>query len=322
MTRSDRPSPRFRVPRWLDWLLLAAGLGVLAYIVSNFPLGDIARSCSTLWPLVAVTPFIAFGWFATNTNVLYVLLNRRVPWLDLFWIRLVGDSYNALLPLAGFGGEPFKVRQLGARVESSAAIGALIRDRVVDNAMGFLVSSASIAAGLTRTVVPASVRVPLIGYAGVVSALGLGGFVLARTRVPGRVGGWLAKLIGGASPEQIEVLSTAQLVRVAAWCLSSRLLGLLEVGTLLWILGLRPDVVTVAFVDGFVNAAGSVSLGIPGGIGVLEGASVYALGVIGAPGSVGVAFAFARRGRMLLVSLFGVSLHLAHLGLRGLARRA
>src|SRR5262249_5707043 len=126
MTTAHRAPPRLRVPRWLDSTLLAVGLGLLVYIVSHYPLGDIARSCATLWPLVALTPLIALGWFATNTNVLHVLLNRRVPWLDLLFIRLVGDSYNALLPLAGFGGEPFKVRQLGHYVDSPTAASALI----------------------------------------------------------------------------------------------------------------------------------------------------------------------------------------------------
>ena len=310
-----------RVPRWLDSALLALGLGLVVYIVSHYPLVDIARSCAQMWPAVAVTPLIALGWFVTNTNVLYHLLDRRVPWIDLLWIRLVGDSYNALLPLAGLGGEPFKVRQLGFYVDSSTALGALIRDRVVDNAMGFVVSATCIAFGLTRYAVPASVRVPLVGYAVVASLVGVAGFALLLTRVPGRLGGWLAKLIGGAAPEQIDRLPPARLVRVAAWCLASKLLGLLEVGSLLWILGLRADVVTVGFVDAFLNAAGSLSLGIPGGLGVLEGAAVYVLGIIGATGTVGVAFAFARRGRMLAVGLFGVSLHLGQLALRAIERR-
>lgn len=313
---------KLRVPRWLDSALLALGLGIVIVIVSHYPLVEIARSCAHMWPAVAVTPFIALGWFVTNTNVLYHLLDRRVPWIDLLWIRLVGDSYNALLPLAGFGGEPFKVRQLALYVDSSTALGALIRDRVLDNAMGFLVSAACIALGLTQYPVAASIRVPLEGYMVFASLVGVAGFALLLTRVPGRLGGWLAKLIGGAAPEQIDRLPPRRLARVAGWCFASKLLGLVEVGSLLWILGLRVDVVTVGLVDGFLNAAGSLSLGIPGGLGVLEGAAVYVLEIVGATGIAGVAFAFARRGRMLAVGLFGVSLHLGQLALRALDRRA
>jgi SAM-dependent methyltransferase len=43
---------------------------------------------------------------------------------------------------------------------------------------------------------------------------------------------------------------------------------------------------------------------------VIEGTSVYLFGVMGFPGSLAIAFAFARRGRMLLVSLAGIGLHL------------
>ena len=40
------------------------------------------------------------------------LLEKRVPWPALFWNRLVGEGYNSLLPAAGIGGEPLKLRLL------------------------------------------------------------------------------------------------------------------------------------------------------------------------------------------------------------------
>lgn len=310
---------RFRVPRWSSPALFIGGLALLVYVVSAYPFEETVRSCARMWPLVALTPAIALAWSTCSASALHILLERRVPWPHLLWIRLVGDSYNALLPLGGFGGEPFKVRQLCANVDPAIVMSALIRDRVVDNAMGFLTSAATIAIGLGRYARSGSLRVALVGYVVIASAIGLVGGALVLTRVPGRAGKWLARLLGHAAPEQIDRLPVGRLLHVAWWYLAARILGMVEIGFLLWILGLGPDLVSVAFVDGFLNAAGYVGFAIPGGYGVLEGASVYVLGALGAPGALAVAFAFARRGRMMAVGLFGVALHLGHLGARALA---
>jgi uncharacterized membrane protein YbhN (UPF0104 family) len=129
--------------------------------------------------------------------------------------------------------------------------------------------------------------------------------------LPGRFGGWLARFLGDASLDDIIPLPVARLVQALACCLVARMLGVLEKVVLLWVLGLPHDLVTAAFIDGMLNAAGYIGFFIPQGLGVFEGTSVYVFGIIGAPGPLAVAFMLAGRGRMLVVGLFGVSLHLA-----------
>lgn len=300
-----------RIPRWVDKALLIAGLALFGYVVSRYPLGNIEDAVAGMWPGVALTPLIALSWFAAGSSALYLLLDRRVRWLRVLWIRLVGDSYNSLLPFAGFGGEPFKVRQLSRSLESANVMATLIRDRVVDNAMGFLFGAAELAVGLTGYAVDARLHIALIGYIVVCAMLGGAGLALVRTRLPGKLGGWLAKLLGDTAPDQIMPLPLARLVQAVACCFAARMLGVLEKLTLLWVLGLPHDLVTAAFVDGMLNAVGYVSFMVPQGLGVFEGTSVFVLGIVGASGPAAVAFALAGRGRMLVVGLFGVSLHLA-----------
>jgi hypothetical protein len=57
-------------------------------------------------------------------------------------------------------------------------------------------------------------------------------------------------------------------------------------------------------------AAGFVGFFMPQGIGVTEAATVGVFRVLGLSGSAGVAFALARRGRMLFMSVAGVLLYL------------
>ena len=311
-----------RVPKWIDKVLLAIGLGLLVYVVSRYPFGEVSGAISAMWPRVALTPLIALSWFGCSTTLLYLLLDRRAPWRRILWIRLVGDSYNSLLPLGGFGGEPFKVRRLCALLDPATVMVALIRDKIIDNAMGFLVSAAGVTIGLGfgGYEIPTAARLALIIYAIAAAVLGVLGMALVMTRVTGKLGGWIAKALGDTAPEKIETLPVGRLARIAVWALCARVLGLCEIGTLLWILGMPHDVATVAFVDSFLNAAGYIGFFIPQGLGVFEKASDYVFGVIGGGGPAGVAFALARRGRMLAIGLFGVSLHLVPLALKNLRR--
>src|SRR5262249_43431400 len=155
-------------------------------------------------------------------------LDRRVRWLRLLWIRLVGDSYNSLLPLAGFGGEPFKIRQLSYSLDPTNVMAVLIRDRILDKSMGFWVSAPQPAGGLTRYRVDARIHVVLLGYIAVCWLLGVLGIALVRTRLPGRLGGWLARFLGDASLDDIIPLPVARLVQALACCFVARMLGVLE----------------------------------------------------------------------------------------------
>lgn len=322
MTEEPKQKPKkgLRIPKWIDKVLVVVGIGLLAYVVSRYPFGDVTSAVAGMWPAVLLTPLIALCWFGSGTTALWVLLERKVSWWRLLWIRLVGDSYNALLPLAGFGGEPFKLRQLSYWLTPTVLMSTFIRDRILDNVVGFGVSAAEGVIGVVVFSLDDKAEVGLIGYAIVCALICVFGTALVLTRVPGRLGGWLAKLLGDVAPEQIEPMPARRVAFVLVWYAVSRAFGMLEKATLLWILDLPHDFASVAFVDGFLSAAGYIGFMIPQGLGVFEGATIYALGVLGAPGPAALAFAFARRGRMLVVGLFGISLHLAAIA-KGWLRR-
>jgi hypothetical protein len=310
------------IPRWVDPLMFAIGIAILVAVFAQYDFAEILDKVSGMWPLVALTPGIAIAWSFTATTALWLLLDGKVAWPRVWWIRIVGDSYNALLPLAGYGGEPFKIRQLTRDVDAGTVMATLIRDRLVDNAIGWLYGGTEIALGLAAFVLDAKLEVGLGIYLAVCAVLGTLGMVLTVTRLPGRLGSWLANIVGGTVPERITPLPRARLAQVTVCYLGSRTLGMLEKLVLLWSLGLPHDLVTAFFVDGFCSAAGYVGFMIPQGLGVFEGATAYLIEVIvGGTGAAGVAFALARRGRMLVVGLFGISCHVAAVAWRALHRR-
>jgi hypothetical protein len=318
-----KPKKKLVIPRWVDPLMFAVGIGLLVAVIAQYDFAEIVDKVSGMWPLVALTPVIAILWSFTATTALWLLLERRVAWRRAWWIRIVGDSYNALLPLAGYGGEPFKIRQLTRDVDAGTVMTTLIRDRVVDNAIGFLFGATEIGLGLAAYAIDARLEVGLYGYMAFCAVVGTLGMVLTRTRLPGRLGNWLASIVGGTVPERISPLPLARLAQVTLCYIGSRTLGMLEKLVLLWSLGLPHDLVTAFFVDGFCSAAGYVGFMIPQGLGVFEGATAYLIEVIiGGTGAAGVAFALARRGRMLVVGLFGILCHVGAVAWRALQRRS
>lgn len=315
-----KQSGGLKIPRWVDKVLLVIGLAVLAYVVSRYPLHDILDTIASMWPRVLLAPVVALCWFGTSTTAMYLLLDRRVGWLRILWIRLVGDSYNALLPMAGFGGEPFKVRQLSMTVEPSFVMATLIRDRIVDNSIGFLFGSVELLLGLLVYTVSDELRDGLYAYIAICATIGVLGMGLVLTRLPGKIGAWMAKILGDVAPDKIDILPIGRTLLISLCYIGSRSLGLLEKIVFLWILGLPHDIITAGFVDGFLSAAGYLGFMIPQGIGIFEGATVYVLGYLGATGPQALAFAVGRRGRMLAVGLFGISLHLVAVAVHAIQR--
>ena len=296
----------------MDRLALLGGVALLVYVLTRFPFDAVVHACIEVGPRVLVTPLIALGWFACNTSALHILLARRVPWRDLMWNRLIGDGYNSLLPLGGIGGEPWKLRHLTEFVETDHALAAMIRDRVLENAVGLIVTGTAISITMTAYRLPVVLHTALLGYGVIAVVVGVLGLGFVVTKLPGRAGKLAGKWLGGTGTAPPSALPIGNFLLATLWCLAGRIVGFVEIGVLSWILGLGVDPVAILFLDSVLNAAGFISFAVPQGLGVFEGTTVYLFGILGFPGPLAIAFALARRGRMLLVSLTGIGLHLLH----------
>lgn len=305
---SCKDQPKLAVPRWLDRVFLVAGLALLTFVISRFPLADVLHACARVGPIIALLPFIALGWLFTNACGLYTLFGGRVPRGVLLWNRVVGDGYNALLPLGGFGGEPFKLRHLSGFVPPEQALTAMLRDRLTENAVGFLFSAVWVALGAMRLALPAALRVALFTYAAVAVTVAILYMLVLTTRLPGRLGAAVMRKLGVESAA-VDRLPVSRLFVAALWYLVGRGLGMIEVLALFLSLGLHVDVYVIGFAYSFLQAAGFIGFLIPQGLGVFEGAATWLFALLGFPGALGVAFVFARRGRLLLVALLGVLVH-------------
>ena len=288
------------------WLVV--GLALFAYVLTRTPLGDIAGAVGDMGPLVIVSPMIATLWFATRASALSTIIHGVAPWPTLYGLRWIGDGYNGVIPLAGLGGEPFKLRILGRYLSVEQGLTALVRDRLIDNGLGFVVSAACCALGVVALAAPAPHA--WLVYAAV--ALPLGGALLALmvSRVPGRLGVVVGRAFAGhdAEPAPLPVRTFA---RALAWFAATRVLQGCETALLLSLISAPADLATVIFVDGTLNAAGFLGFMLPQGLGVVEGTAAYVLTGLGVPLPAATAFALVRRGRVLSCGAIAVIVHAA-----------
>lgn len=295
---------------WIHRALVVVGLAVMAWVISRFPLSEIRDAIASLGPWVCVTPVIAIGWFSASSWSLYFLLGGAAPWRALLWNRIVGEGYNALLPVGGVGGEPFKLKMLGRYVDTHRAVVALINDRIVENGIAFAFSAACVGVGAAVLDVAPAVRATMIAYAVGGGLAAIACALLLLTSITSRIGGRISRWIG-AAVGSYERMPLPVLARAFGCTLIARLLGLLETAVLFQLLGLDYTAFDVVFTGGAIAAAGFVGGVIPQGIGVTEAATVGVIELLHFPGQAGIALALAKRGRQLVVSSAGVLLHVA-----------
>jgi hypothetical protein len=304
------PRRRFRLPRvpkWIDSAVAVAGLALLCWVVSRYPLAAIASACRAMGPSVALVFLLPLGWHASGAAAVWVLLGRRMAWRKVFWARLAAEAYNSLF--FSVGGEPFRVRFLSRFVPTDEVVAALIRDRVLDMTSGWFVSAGFIFVGVHRYQLPTVLAVSLTVYAAVTAALAIAGTALVVTQLPARVGRVILRALGGSAKELGAAMPWRTVLTVLPFYVASRALGVLEIGVLLRLLGGGAGVAQAGFFDGVLNAAGAVSFFVPGALGAFEGTSVLLFKLLGLGGAQGVVFGLVRRARMILISVAGVALH-------------
>ncbi len=273
------------------------------------------------WRLVPITlfhivplSFSAFSWRAL------MLAASRPRVATVLWIRWIRESINALLPVAGVGGDFASVRLLAQQgvpgVDAAASV-------VVDTTVGVATQLVFVLAGVALLVARSGGDGALDAAYGLLIGLAvfvalIAGFLRAQHRnlfatilrfahrlAPGQ---GLGELAGGAAAKVDEAivatyrrrrpLANASLIRLAGWAA-----GAGEVWLVLHFLG-RP----FGLVDSFVLE--SLSSGVtaaaflaPGALGAQEGAFVLFGHLFGLPADVALAISLAKRVREIALGV-------------------
>jgi CDP-L-myo-inositol myo-inositolphosphotransferase len=294
------------------FLFYSAGILLLAWLVSRMPVGSIDEAFDRAGTGVFFAFAVAPLWYAANAIGLGLLLDGRVRFRHLFYNQVVGEAMNTIVPLAGLGGDLFRVRHLSQMVGTSLATRAVVEDRLVNILTGPLFTGAALA--LTIWLVP--LEPALVAGLAVASAvllvvgLALLGFVLSP--YPSR---WSAALVrrltGATGAGPVQALSRARLGGVFAAKMAGRFLSLIEITILVRLLGLEATPGLVIAIAGLLSASAVLFFFVPQGLGVNEAGIAGAFAMLGLAGPFGLAFGLIRRARVVTWAGLGVALHLA-----------
>jgi uncharacterized protein (TIRG00374 family) len=97
---------------YLKFLYLALGVALLVVVVTQIDVGEVLRQTVQIgWGMAIILGLHCLSFladaFAWQITLLSVPLDRR--WLYRLWkVRMVGETFNVVIPAAGLGGEPLK----------------------------------------------------------------------------------------------------------------------------------------------------------------------------------------------------------------------
>jgi len=301
----SRPAPAARrSSRWQQALMLV-GAVFFVVMVRSLPRID-WRALIQVGPALPLAAAVSLGWMALYARGLQVVLERPVRWGRLVYNRVIGEAYSVITPLADVGGDPVRVMDLAAGVGTSAAVRAIVIDRLVYSTSGLVFSGLSAAVAVRTFAWDDRIERLLTVYSLVALA---GATLLALLTTSPAAARAIARVLRFAKvhlPEVPSPLSPLAFGRALGWHLLGRASALVEIALLLVVLGQPLRLAALIAAGAIVSIAGIVFFFIPGGLGVNEGAAVLAMTLSGYSESVGLAIGLARRVRQLLLAGAGV----------------
>ena len=297
--------------------LLAAGIGILVWLLRSFQFGEIVAGVVGVgWGIAVIVVYRfanihldALGW-----NCL-IARDIRPGTGAIFLFRWIGEAVNQLLPTAQVGGEIVRARLLAQRgapgVEAAATV---VADFSVGLGTQFLFTVVGAALLLAATAGDGNA----IWLASTLAALGgIVVVVFAFQRLKGfsKLAAVIRSLAFGSGMDDLTdrierfdraVLDlygrTGDLVRCAGWRLASWFAHAVEVWLIFWFLGNPVSWSDALILESLGAAVRSVAFAIPGAVGIQEG-GLLAIGLaLGIGAEDALAMALVKRAREILVA--------------------
>ncbi len=305
------------------------GLALLLIVVREADITEIWREIRNVgWTGMAVVLGIFFLSFWTDTGSWYVTITHLpVSWIwawRLYGVRMVGEAYNNITPMASIGGEPVKawllktnyqIRFRDAGTSLVLAKTAIVTSLAAYVSIGFVLLINNDKLGSQYHIAAAIGLSALILFSVaffLMQRLKLSTFVatkLGNSRFGRRLSGLIA--IAEDVDGQFRRFYSEHYYRFAgslAFAFSSWLLGMIELYIVMRLLGYPITWAEAWIIEALVQTVRTGAFFIPSGIGAQEGTFQIVCAAITGNPSVGLAFALIRRGRELVWIAIGLVL--------------
>jgi len=273
------------------------------------------------WGLLPITLFhvVPLSFSALSWREL-LTASSRPDVVSIIWIRWIRESINALLPVAGVGGDIVSLaHQRGVPGVQAAAT------MVVDTTVGVATQMVFVVAGVTLLVIRSSegaalpvVSALLIGVAAF--AVAIATFVMLQHRsmfvMFSKLGSrlapakWLSGFAGSASAIDDAVVDTyrrgsafvrANVLRLAGWTA-----GAGEIWLVMHFLERHLNLTDAFVLESLGSGVRAAAFMVPGALGALEGGLVLFGALLGLPADVALAISLSKRVRELALGLPGL----------------
>jgi uncharacterized protein (TIRG00374 family) len=308
-------------------LLFAAGIALFFYLIWRIGFDAILANISRFGAWFFAILGIGASWLFFQTCAWSVIQNaffKKVPFLSLFRIKIIGDALNVLLPSASLGGEAARAYLLKRAVPLKEGIPSIVFDKTVE----FVASTVFLASGLLLgslfVRLPEGLLAPTVicltvATAGVVLLVvfSVRGFCGTLARITARfpkVRKWVE-----SREEHLEALDEnlrllyrkGNLKTATALGLHflARLAGAAEVFIVLRVLGASVSPIQAVFIYSVIVVINTVFFILPGQWGVTESASLLLLQALGQPAAIGLSLGVIRRIRKLVFVALAFSLY-------------
>jgi putative membrane protein len=294
------------------YLLGFAGAALFTALLIHQGVGQVLNAFATgEWGILGVVVYHLIP-ILLDAIAWWVLFPRadRLPLLQLFWMRWIGESISALVPSAAVGGDIVRAR-LAAIHGASLPIAA--GTVLVDITLGIFVQAGFTLLGLAL-VVAATGKNSFVGptLIGILIALfAFAGFYLVQRlgifrflgQIISRLAGssdWQSLVHGGDTWDQtIRSLYARRrgVLACCAWTITSLVVGSGEIWLALWFLDLPDSFLNALILQSMVLTIRSAAFAVPAGLGVQEGGYLVVGNLLGIPSDGAFALSLVWRAR-------------------------
>jgi len=307
--------------RWLKTFYLGLGVALFAVIVANTDLGGVWAQISRVgWAGFALVVAIYLAAFLSDTFS-WQLTFKSVPldlkWLErLFFVRLVGEAFNNVIPAGSVGGEPVKAAVLkqryGIGLKESGATLVLAKTINLLGLLAFLMLGFGLL--ILSEKIPDSLK--LVAGVGLVAlSAGTAGFFLVQRL---QITSWLSQRASrrplfarlarfvqhieevDGHFEHFYVSRRARFAAAVALAAFNWLLGVVELYVAMILLGFPVSVTDAMIIEAMAQLVRAGTFFIPASIGAQEGIFVLVIKLLTGDAALGLAAALLRRCRELV----------------------
>ncbi|MDA1277685.1 MAG: flippase-like domain-containing protein [Verrucomicrobia bacterium] len=303
------------------YLLALAGLALFVYLLAHQGISEIWDFVKGAgWGLLLVSAFHivpmaadTIGWWKLFPN------ETRPQFLQLFWIRWIGESVNGLLPAAQVGGEIVRARLVALRgVPGSVAAASVVAKITVGvfTQAAFTLLGVALLAGVAGG---NHLIVPIIGSVLTATVLFIGFYLVQRIgmfKLLGKLASrllqsdqWKGMIENGNSFDAAVRETYGRKTDVAAsavWTMIGWVVGAGEIWIALMVLGAPVDFVDALILESLSQAVKGAMFLVPGALGFQEVGFILIGSALGIPAPMALALSLTRRFRDISLGVPGL----------------